>query len=130
MKMWILLGLLMLATATWLRAESVCGDEHVTCGQDEKCCEHIVAMFSSAGAVAPPYVVGQCIPKEQRCGEYWCGNRHCQAGFFGSPSVCCVTNNSGGEPAYRCAYSELSCPGNTEQLTIRDRIASRPLQRG
>lgn len=63
MKGWILIGGLLLATASALWADGACGDEQVTCGEGEKCCEHIVAMFSSEGATAPPYVQGQCIPK-------------------------------------------------------------------
>jgi hypothetical protein len=103
-------------------SDSSCGDEEVACAPAERCCEHVVAMFSDAGATAPSYVEGRCIPKEEHCADYWCGNRHCEAGFFGAPSVCCISDHAGLPQEFKCAYSELSCPGNTQQLSIRDRI--------
>ena len=106
-----------------------CGDEGLVCGDTERCCEHVMAYFGDGGATSPPYVEGQCIPKEQRCAEYWCGNRRCHSGFFGMQNVCCVNNDPSHAPQYTCSYSELSCPGNTEQLSIRDKqVALRTLQ--
>lgn len=107
-----------------------CGDEQTTCGLTEHCCEHIVAMFSDGGATAPSYREGKCIPHDQKCADFWCGNRHCEPGFFGAPTVCCITSRPDLPPEYKCSYSELSCPGNTQQLTIRDKQVAdaRPLQ--
>jgi hypothetical protein len=131
MKAWTLIAICLLAFGPVARAEDSCGDDGTTCGDNERCCEHVIAMFSDDHAVAPPYVQGQCIPKDQKCSAFWCGNRECKSGFFGSPSVCCVnTPESGSSPQYSCAYSELSCPGNNQQLTIRESQATRPLQRG
>jgi hypothetical protein len=111
------------------RSSRYCGDEALSCEESERCCEHVVAMFSTTGVNSPPYVQGRCIPKEQRCADFWCGNRHCESGFFGTPTVCCINDRPGLSTEYRCAYSELSCPGNRDQLTIRERLPSRPLQR-
>lgn len=96
-----------------------CGSAQLVCGQEERCCEHTVATFSNDGASLPSYVEGKCLPKELSCGDYWCGNRHCGSGFFGTPTVCCVNNTPGALTQYACAYSELSCPGNTQQVSIR-----------
>jgi len=106
-----------------------CGDQELSCGTSERCCEHVVAMFSPAGTSATPYLEGQCVPKEQRCAEFWCGNRHCQSGFFGTPSVCCIMEHPGLSTDYHCAYSELNCPGNTAQLSIRDRDQNKLVSR-
>jgi len=97
-----------------------CGDEPVACGATEHCCEHVIAMFGEGGATAPSYKEGKCIPQNQSCADFWCGNRHCEAGFFGAPTVCCITARPELPPEYKCSYSELSCPGNTQQLTIRE----------
>jgi hypothetical protein len=102
-------------------AAGSCGDEQASCGSGEHCCEHTVAMFSDAGSTAPTYKEGKCIAKEQKCADFWCGNRHCEAGFFGAPSVCCITSRPDLPPEYKCSYSELSCPGNSQLLTIRDK---------
>jgi hypothetical protein len=131
-KSLLLLALVILLPLTVIRAEDVaCGDDGVTCGTDEHCCEHVIAMFSGDHASAPAYVQGQCIPKAQKCAEFWCGNRQCSSGFFGSPSVCCINMPvESSTPQYSCAYSELNCPGNTQQLTIRDNQPNRTLRRG
>jgi hypothetical protein len=116
-----------IAMAAVLRAEgedeSATEDQAVACATDQHFCGHVIAMFGANGASAPPYVDGRCLPKSQSCGEYWCGNRQCGSGFFGTPSVCCIQNSPGQSTEYRCAYSELSCPGNTQQLSIRDHPA-------
>ena len=131
MKVWTLLIVALFAFGPVARAEDSCGDDGTTCGDGERCCEHVIAMFSDDHAVAPPYVQGQCVPKAQKCSEFWCGNRECKTGFFGSPSVCCVnTPESSSTPQYSCAYNELSCPGNSQQLTIRDSAPTRTLRRG
>ncbi|HVO33266.1 MAG TPA: hypothetical protein VMU17_05065 [Elusimicrobiota bacterium] len=121
---WILSSLLVLPLASaplFARGSAdSCGDEQLSCAPDERCCEHVVAMFSEDGATAPPYLDGKCIDKAQKCSDFWCGNRHCASGMFGMPSVCCVMNEPGKTTQYRCAYNELSCPGNTQQLTIRE----------
>lgn len=113
-----------------LADEGSCGDEQAACGSAEHCCEHIVAMFGDSGATAPSYREGKCIPRDQKCADFWCGNRHCEPGFFGAPTVCCITSRPDLPPEYKCSYSELSCPGNTQQLTIRDKQVAdaRPLQ--
>jgi hypothetical protein len=113
--------------AAVLRAEDEdSGEEQATaCATTERYCGYTVAMFSADGSFAPPYEEGRCIPKEQSCGDFWCGNRRCESGFFGTPSVCCINNSPGQSVEYRCAYSELSCPGNREQLTIRNGMARR-----
>lgn len=108
--------------------ENSCGDQQMVCGEEERCCEHVTATFFQSGASAPAYVEGRCIPKEQRCSAFWCGNRQCKSGLFGTPSVCCVNQTTGGAQEYQCAMSELSCPGNTQQLTIRTSSIQHPLQ--
>jgi hypothetical protein len=133
MKLWTLIGrsgILLLALSISASrpvlaqddtpSSAACGTEQLACGESEHCCEHTVAMFSDAGASAPPYKEGKCIPKEQKCEAFWCGNRHCQASFFGTPTICCVSAQPELPPEYKCAYSELNCPGNNQQLTIRD----------
>ena len=131
MKVWALIAVFLLGGVTSLFADETCGEDGTSCGQEEHCCEHVVAMFSGDNAVTPPYVLGRCIPKEQKCGEFWCGNRQCSPTFFGTPSVCCVrTPETGGTDQYSCAYSELSCPGNSQQLTIRESQPTRTLRRG
>jgi hypothetical protein len=88
-------------------------------------------MYSEDHAVSPSFVQGQCVPQGQKCSDFWCGNRECKASFFGSPSVCCVnTPENSSNPQYSCAYSELSCPGNTQQLSIRESQPNRTLRRG
>ena len=131
MKIWVLIGVFLLTGVAGASAEEACGDEGLSCGAEEHCCEHVVAMFSDDHAVGPAYVQGACLPKAQKCNSFWCGNRQCSAGFFGSPSVCCVnTPPAGGSSEYSCAYSELNCPGNTEQLSIRETQPARSLRRG
>src|SRR5438132_8160749 len=72
-----------------------CGNEQLACGQEERCCEHTVASFTNDGVSTPTYMEGKCIPKEQSCSDFWCGNRHCEGGFFGTPTVCYVNNTLG-----------------------------------
>ena len=125
-----LLILSLLFSATLLRADTTCGDDGTTCSEDERCCEHVIATFSDDHATAPPYIQGQCVPKDQKCADFWCGNRQCKPTFFGSPSVCCINQAEGGSnPQYMCAYSALSCPGNNEHLSIRSSTPTRTLQR-
>src|SRR5437870_2657184 len=120
-KSLLILGLILVLPISWLRAEASCGDDGITCGDEEHCCEHVIAMFSEDHPTSPPYVQGQCAPKAQKCAEFWCGNKECKSSFFGSPSVCCVnTPDQGSASQYSCAFSELSCPGNTQQLSIRE----------
>ena len=127
----LILALALIAPLAVLRADTSCGDEGISCSDNEHCCEHIVAMFANDHAAAPPYVEGRCLPQEQKCSDFWCGNRQCSSGFFGTKSVCCVnTPEVGGTPQYSCAYSELSCPGNSQQLSIRESLPPRPLRRG
>lgn len=109
-------------------AQAACGDEGLECGADERCCENVVALFSGDSPMAPSYVEGRCIPRGQKCNQFWCGNRQCTGGLFGKPTVCCVQQHEGQAPRYACAYDELSCPGNTTQLTIRDTQPERKLQ--
>ncbi len=132
MKMlWLALALLMApATGAFAEGEGSCGDEGLFCGESERCCEHVVAMFSGESPSAPSYIKGQCIPKEQKCAAIWCGSRQCSGGIFGNPTVCCVNHEFGQAPEYTCARTELNCPGNTTQLSIRDtQPERRPLQR-
>ena len=131
MKMSLLiLTVVLLAPCSILWADPGCGDDGITCGGDEHCCEHVIAMFSDDHSVAPPYVQGQCLPKDAKCSDFWCGNRQCTHGFFGAPSVCCINTPDGGAtPEYSCAYSELNCPGNGQQLTIRESQPTRTLRR-
>ena len=105
-----------------------CGDEGIYCGESERCCEHVVAMFSGESPSAPSFIKGRCVPKEQKCGQFWCGNRQCSGGILGTPTVCCVNQEAHESPDYACARSELNCPGNTTQLTIRDTQPERRLQ--
>lgn len=106
-------------------AGTACGGRGMLCSDEEQCCEYTMAIFNGDGAVTPPYREGRCAPKNQKCGDFWCGNRHCESGFFGTPSVCCVEISPAGASAYVCAHSELSCPGNTQQLSIRDTASHR-----
>ena len=130
-KLFVIMGCLLAMPISVLRAESGCGDDGLVCSENEHCCEHVIAMFSEDHAVTPPYVQGQCVPNDQKCAAFWCGNRQCTSGFFGTHSVCCVnTPETGGTPQYSCAYNELSCPGNTQQLSIRDNQPNRNLRRG
>jgi len=130
-KLIFILSVIVALPLSFLRADPGCGDEGLTCSDDEVCCEHIVAMFANDHAATPPYVEGRCLAKGQKCSDFWCGNRECSSGFFGTKSVCCInTPEVGGTPQYTCAYSELSCPGNSEQLTIRPGEPPRPLRRG
>jgi hypothetical protein len=107
-----------------------CGDDGTICGAEERCCEHVMASFADDHAVAPPYVQGQCVAKTKKCADFWCGNRQCKSGLFGTPSVCCMNQaEAGSAPQYSCAYSELSCPGNSDHLSIRSSTPTRTLQR-
>jgi hypothetical protein len=110
-------------------AGSACGDDKLLCGDQEKCCEHRVATFCKDQACSSIHVEGQCVPQERACDEFWCGNRQCTSSWILSKNVCCVYYNPGNDPAYSCAASELSCPGNTAQLTIRPTtVASIPTE--
>src|SRR5882672_11307522 len=102
MKTLLVLVITLLIPLSFLRAEEpACGDDGLTCGNDQHCCEHVIAMFSEGQATAPPFVQGQCAPKETKCSDFWCGNRECTSGFFGTHSVCCVnTPESGAIPQY------------------------------
>jgi len=126
----LLLALLTLVFAlpvAWAGSDA-CGDSGMACGEEEKCCEHVVAYYSANGVNGTSYVEGQCVPKTQKCGQFWCGPKRCEGGFWGSPTVCCVEPRSGGAPGYQCAKTEMSCPGNTQSLTIRDNQPERRLQ--
>jgi len=126
----ILFSTLLLQVPRLHAAEAPCGDDGVTCGDTEICCEHVIAMFSGDSPASPPYVEGECLPKESKCSHFWCGSRQCNSGIFGAPSVCCIsTSEEGAIPQYSCAFSELNCPGNSQQLTIRDSQPSRTLRR-
>jgi len=130
-KSLVILGLILMLPVAPLMAESACGDDGVTCGDEEHCCEHVIATFSEDHSTAPSYVQGRCVAKAQKCDDFWCGNRQCKAGFFGSPSVCCINiPEKGAASEFSCAYSEISCPGNSQQLTIRSSTPTRTLQRG
>ncbi len=126
-------GLIVLASLfapVFGHADTACGDEGLTCGDQERCCEHLVAFFSDASS-APPYVSGTCVASEQKCSEFWCGNEQCKAGIFTRPSVCCISLPDGASSReYTCKSSELNCPGNTQRLTIRDTQPTRTLRRG
>lgn len=115
-------------TGAWAEERAPCGDDHVVCGGAERCCEHPIATFCENQGCASVYVHGECIPQGQSCRDFWCGNRHCQTGWFLSNEVCCVYNREGAPASYSCTSSELSCPGNTQQLTIRPKVATRKLQ--
>jgi len=131
MKIWTLIVALLFAATPALFAEGMCGDAGLSCGDEEHCCEHVIAMFSDDHSIAPPYVEGRCVAKEQKCADFWCGNRQCKSGIFGAPSVCCInTPDQGSASQYSCAFSELSCPGNSQQLSIRSTTPTRTLQRG
>jgi hypothetical protein len=127
MKTLSLIGLLLVTPVAIVMADG-CGDGGDSCGPDTKCCENVIAMFSGDAPAAPSFVQGRCVPKEQKCSDFWCGNRHCDGGFFGAPSVCCVNQPAGQAAQYTCAHSELSCPGNTTQLSIRNSQPDRKLQ--
>jgi hypothetical protein len=96
-----------------------CGSSSEGCGENEVCCEHRMATFCEGNGCASVHKEGQCVAKERGCGEFWCGNRQCQNGWLFSKNVCCVYYQGESSPEYSCAVSELSCPGNTAQLSIR-----------
>src|SRR5712692_3844273 len=102
MKALLVLLITLLIPLSILRADELaCGDDGLTCGNDERCCEHVIAMFAGDHATAPAYVEGRCVPKEAKCADFWCGNRECTSGFFGARSVCCInTPDSGATPQY------------------------------
>jgi hypothetical protein len=98
---------------------ATCGEDHDVCGDDEKCCEHRVATFCQDQSCSSVHVEGECIPKEHRCDDFWCGNRQCQTTWLMSKDVCCIYYTAGDTPEYACTASEVSCRGNTSRLTIR-----------
>jgi hypothetical protein len=102
-----------------------CGDDHMVCGTGETCCEHEVAFYSPNGVQGTAQTEGQCLPAGQKCGQFWCGPKHCEGGFWGDPKVCCIDPRQGAVPDYQCARTELNCPGNTQLLTIRDNPSER-----
>ena len=89
------------------------------CSAEEKWCEHKVATFCENEGCSNVRTEGDCVPKEKSCEEFWCGNRQCQSSWLIQKDVCCVYYPSNTSPQYSCAMSELSCQGNTTQLTIR-----------
>ena len=106
-----------------------CGESHESCGAEEHCCEHRVGTFCEGDGCSNVHMEGQCAPKEKSCAEFWCGNRRCQTSWIFSNDVCCVYYPEGSTPEYSCKSSELSCPGNTAQLTLRTpTLASTNLQ--
>ena len=124
----IFLGFLMTSAPQGVLAVEACGDNGMVCGDEEKCCEHVTAYYSQGGVQGASSVDGQCLPKSQKCGEFWCGPKHCQSSLWGSQTVCCVDPGSGGAPEYQCARNEMSCPGNTQLLTIRSTNSERSLK--
>ena len=114
--------------AAALVAAATCGDDQLTCGSKEKCCEHRIATFCENETCSSVRVEGRCVARDKSCSEFWCGNRQCQTRWLRSRDVCCVYFQAGDNPEYSCAASELSCPGNTTQLSIRPTVASRTLQ--
>ena len=102
--------------------------DQASCSSEEKWCEHKVATFCENEACSNVRSEGQCIPKETSCEEFWCGNRQCQSSWLITRDVCCVYYPSDNSPQYSCAASELSCPGNTAQMTIRPTLASSQMQ--
>jgi hypothetical protein len=115
----IMVGMLMTGAPQATFAVESCGDSGILCGDEEKCCEHLTAYYSEGGVQGASTVEGQCVPKAQKCGEFWCGPKHCQASIWGSQTVCCIDPGTGGMPDYQCARNELSCPGNAQLLSIR-----------
>jgi hypothetical protein len=111
--------LVMVLIAGLLGCPALAHAEGPQCPEEQHFCEHEVAQFSENTPVGTPYKEGKCVPKEQKCGDFFCGPRHCQGGFFSTPTVCCVNTPENATPEYSCAASELNCPGNTELLTIR-----------
>jgi hypothetical protein len=107
---------------------ATCGEERITCGDREKCCEHKVATFCANESCSSLRVEGRCVPTENSCDEFWCGNRHCESNWLFSKDVCCVYYPQGSTPDYACTASELNCPGNNARLSMRGSVASRSLQ--
>ncbi len=129
--LFLLVMALALGSATRAYSDGQCGQDGLSCTDGEVCCEHVIATFAGEQAATPPFITGRCLPPGQKCGEFWCGNEECKSSFFGTPSVCCInTPNYGAAPEYACRYSELSCPGNSQNLTIRDTQPARTLRRG
>jgi hypothetical protein len=100
------------------------------CADDEVYCEHRMATFCENEGCSSVHKEGQCVSKARGCGEFWCGNRQCQNGWLFSKNVCCVYYQGEASPSYSCAASELSCPGNTAQLTIRPPLSDNRIPEG
>ena len=94
------------------------------CTETEKWCTHKLATFCENEGCSAVSEEGQCVPQEKSCDEFWCGNRQCASSWLISRNVCCIYYSAENSPNYSCAASELSCPGNTAQLTIRPTLAS------
>jgi len=116
----LILSLMMLPAMGVIAWGEECGDEGLYCRDGERCFEYVVAMFSGESPSAPSFVKGKCVRDDQKYQGFWCGNRQCSGGIFGSPTVCCINQEFGEAPEYACARTELNCPGNTTQLTIRN----------
>jgi hypothetical protein len=95
-----------------------CGDDGIICGEGKQCCEHTVATFCENETCAYEYVKGQCVESGQSCEQFWCGNRQCGGSWLRTEDVCCVYQETAGI-SYKCSGSELSCKGNTTQISIR-----------
>src|SRR5258708_36831019 len=114
-----LTALLCLWTAARLEASPTCGDSQAVCGEGQHCCEHVIATFCKDQTCGYTFLQGQCLPKRQNCGDYWCGPQHCQSNWFSSKNVCCIYHHISGGDGYACTPSELNCRGNTQHLSIR-----------
>jgi hypothetical protein len=99
-----------------------------TCSNTEKWCSHTVATFCQNDGCSSVREEGDCVPKDKSCAEFWCGNRQCQSSWLITRKVCCVYYPAENSPEYACTANELSCPGNTAQMTIRPTLASSQLQ--
>jgi len=80
--------------------QTPCGDDQVVCEDAEKCCEHRVATYCEKETCSSVRVEGECIPKENSCGEFWCGNRQCQTSWLITENVCCVYYQPGNTPLH------------------------------
>jgi hypothetical protein len=89
------------------------------CKKGEKVCEHKLATFCENQTCSSVQTEQKCVPANQDCDAFWCGNRQCQSSWLLSKDVCCIYYPSDSEAQYTCSTSELSCPGNTARLTIR-----------
>src|SRR5688572_4613565 len=94
MRRYLFLGIILMGTllngATPGFATKTCGDEGLTCGEGQRCCEHTVGTFCANQQCGYTYVKGQCVDASDSCGDFWCGNRRCNSSWLNTKTTCCI----------------------------------------